>query len=803
MLQDQHPGVDGGERSWFAEPYYTFRNSDGAEVRGTFRSSKCSRLGIYEDNMCHMCSRVPKLKSFRLRAVNRKSERSRTIRNEYLTPDETLSRLQAKQEALRKANDKLFLIKVAHLRQKRRVANLNEKLAEYSKRGDVTAVTKQIAKAAGNGMLDDKVTLLQFLQDMAHNLNVKGKNGKRYSISMKMFYEVLLLWGGPRLANFMSINMGGPEIHSIYRWRKELSLSLNCGIHTQNSAQMVDFYRKAMVSGCRVPILLAEDETAIIPRIDYDEKNDQLLGFCGEVASQSSPHKCKDAVLINVGEGVEGYQTITNSFQKYKVGSQARAVIINPLHPTLPKVPILLMPTCNTFDASFISQQWDILQEHLTGLETVVGPIIGNSSDGDARRRSVMVDRLSSVDGNKFQPIPRSLGFVFTARKCPIVSNSDGHTSRESPEPTYVLRDLMDQDYVHNHKKLVNHMHHTSRVMTMGRYVVLSNHILRVYRKFPFEQHGLSIDDVERSDRQNWRSAQKVAFLSVQECLQKLVDGDEETPGNAGMLATLTFIKIIWFYVEIFISTTASLKTRIKYCALVGHFLAIWHNHVYNSSDLTTKQHFLSHQTYVDIIISIHCAVSLICYMRDSFPGVACHLHLTGTDVVEDYWSKNGQWVGNQHNYSFGRLQKNATHMLRLEQIRTHPEAPNFAKTGHCKSEIIWPQQYPGNWPLADLADYPSEMETLEAWKEGIEIARTLAIKVGITPVSEIRVHDNLHPDNDDADRTLADQWFFKPFSTCGNERFTGDDLTLDDDDDTDGSTDDHGPDQGQDRTEG
>lgn len=86
----------------------------------------------------------------------------------------------------------------------------------------------------------------------------------------------------------------------------------------------------------------------------------------------------------------------------------------------------------------------------------------------------------------------------------------------------------------------------------------------------------------------------------------------------------------------------------------------------------------------------------LICNMRDQFAGVECRLDLTGTDVVETYFSANGQWVGNRHNYSFGRLSQNASHMIRLDQIRVDPRAPAFARP-HPEGEVIWPQQFGNN----------------------------------------------------------------------------------------------------------
>lgn len=162
---------------------------------------------------------------------------------------------------------------------------------------------------------------------------------------------------------------------------------------------------------------------------------------------------------------------------------------------------------------------------------------------------------------------------------------------------------------------------------------------------------------------------------------------------NPTLLGTKIFLKIVWYYVEIFCSSIASLETRIKYASIVTHFLAIWNNFINRSPHLTIKRNFITHQTYKDTLLSCHFAVMFICYMRDNFPHLECCLDLTGSDCVEDFWSKNGQWVGNHHNYNFGDLRRNNSHMIRLEQIRVDPNAPDFAKP-HPKQESIWSRQY-------------------------------------------------------------------------------------------------------------
>ena len=51
-----------------------------------------------------------------------------------------------------------------------------------------------------------------------------------------------------------------------------------------------------------VPVMAAEDETAIIGQITYNEAKDELLGFCGVSGDQ---HQCLHAFSVLVGDGEE------------------------------------------------------------------------------------------------------------------------------------------------------------------------------------------------------------------------------------------------------------------------------------------------------------------------------------------------------------------------------------------------------------------------------------------------------------------------------------------------------------------
>ena len=88
-------------------------------------------------------------------------------------------------------------------------------------------------------------------------------------------------------------------------------------------------------------------------------------------------------------------------------------------------------------------------------------------------------------------------------------------------------------------------------------------------------------------------------------------------------------------------------------------------------------------------------ATILISYFRDEYPDLECPLHLRGSACCERYFSENGSFMQNRHNYTFLDMHTNLGHMNRLEEIKatnqtsslqyasitmTLPGTSNFAK---------------------------------------------------------------------------------------------------------------------------
>ena len=94
----------------------------------------------------------------------------------------------------------------------------------------------------------------------------------------------------------------------------------------------------------------------------------------------------------------------------------------------------------------------------------MLGPGIGHASDGDSHWRKFMLNQSTGVV-DRYHPIPLELGFIMSAR---IEVTAAGKR---------LLKDIYDQDCIHNDKKILNPLDHPTRILQLGRYTAHMNHL--------------------------------------------------------------------------------------------------------------------------------------------------------------------------------------------------------------------------------------------------------------------------------------------------------------------------------------
>lgn len=215
-------------------------------------------------------------------------------------------------------------------------------------------------------------------------------------------------------------------------------------------------------------------------------------------------------------------------------GGYCRAIIINPLHPDLPKLVVMVQVTCNRFTAADVRGQWNRLYDlwHRSdagengNLATILGPLVGHGSDGDARRFQLQIADMGSKTGRRF-----SIDAI----------DWRGLTLSGYYDERGAVRGLHSQDIFHNSKKLLNVLDLATRILKLGAKEGLYEHVKLVFQEFGPAEHGLRSRDSKRVDRQNVDCVQRVVRRKCRECMKKL-------PVVTGADGTAAWLEMIWRY---------------------------------------------------------------------------------------------------------------------------------------------------------------------------------------------------------------------------------------------------------------
>lgn len=743
-------GLDeNGKVLWYSVPDYE-NNVDSVDVHGTIYSKACQGIGHFDAGTCSECRNLLRLKSFQMRVKRSTSktstygtsaDRTEKVRtgktnNRYLSSAAKKDKLDRLRKNLRR--QRLVIVRLSSRLARTRCARekIRDKLRQNLDRGDISAICKQLQRCYDSGKITGTENIIKFIRNICDNLS-RTSQGRRYTEYTKNLFEAIGIIGGMRTARFLSQNLLGPSRNTVKRNKQQYAYrctpSAFSGPGLDNTFQhLARLYTKLKstkgITG-NVLVQTAEDETVIIKAPQWDRNTDEGWGWCGR---ETQDHECDPSFVLKVGDNEHAYETLVDAFKNNRIGGYARVIMINPLVDELPALVASLSVTCNRFTHVNVKQQQREIQDlYNIHLLPVLGPLVGNASDGDSRRRKLHLEYSFATEPGEDRYKIDCDNFTHGGR----MKHIDGHTYVEH---------LADQDYIHNGKKLINHLNHAGRMLTIGDYMVHMNHIHILLSRFDATQHRLTMRDVLRDDRQNWESAQKLLFPHVRELLQKVESGESEP--QEPVAGTIIFLEMCWKFVEMYYSRSASLLQRVAYASYVTNFLRIWRLWVTRTGHLSLKLNFVSRETYQDITIGCHHIVNFIRASRDYAPSQPVRLNLTGSDCCEEYFSYNGSFILNKHNYTITDMYRNITSMNRLNAIIADEAGPTLTKK-HRKGENIWGKGNAAANPPPDLRDFPTDDQIIESWQNGLLEAQASLRGIGVKPGTE-------EDDN---------EWFFHP----------------------------------------
>ena len=112
------------------------------------------------------------------------------------------------------------------------------------------------------------------------------------------------------------------------------------------------------------------------------------------------------------------------------------------------------------------------------------------------------------------------------------------------------------------------------------------------------------------------------------------------------------YLHICSDYIDIFVSLSLDLRSRVVLAAKVSFFFRLWnlwlnlddHGVLGNSKSIVAQECFVSQQCFVDMQMSCHFVVLLICLFKEKYPSLPVPLHLIGSNSCEIFSPKLVAW---------------------------------------------------------------------------------------------------------------------------------------------------------------
>ena len=227
------------------------------------------------------------------------------------------------------------------------------------------------------------------------------------------------------------------------------------------------------------------------------------IGHCGfkEKHDCSNPLSIK---ILNFDDFIEKRQSLI-------IPNICKAVLINPIDPVYPTLVILIQPICLAgFTSKKLLLQWKEL-EALCDRYIQIGPCVGHSSDGDSRRRMLMNAAIASMNR------PGALN-IMTIRE---IADYEIPYRNQAISYLNVPKEINDQDYLHNIKKLVNPVINSSKALEIHGFPITMNLLRIVKNHSSTVETSLSGYLLDRKDHQNFRSARVIFSSKVIEAIEK------------------------------------------------------------------------------------------------------------------------------------------------------------------------------------------------------------------------------------------------------------------------------------------
>ena len=771
-------------------------------------SRTCSGQAEGDSVSCDACAGVGALRSYRdvvRRAVfecSSSASRRRAGASRRLT-----------HKALQRRYKRTWEQKVELLQRRTRREIVTERALRMDLRGVAAVLVEVQAAMVTQEFGDDEQTAIAIARDVMLNVT-RQPRGRRHCEKARALAAVFRAGSGEATYNCISrALLLSHESAARQYLRNRDGLPYCASTSPDDIAFVVKFLMACMaVLGLppgSVAFLLGEDETAVNQAVEVDLASDLVLGTCGCLCARCcthikicrargcpDPHACDPSGCYAWKMG-DDFEAFDRKVRNSRLSTMARAVLINPLHVGLPTVCLLWCGTCLTFNArDYILKQWRELEGKVRGapshaaaptvsIESVLGPCIGQSSDGASTRRLAMMWRSR----------PNTRGFHLRGLQAYVFSGSDPNMSGSGRSML-----SMDMDFIHNIKKLINSFHSAARTLQLGpAFVATMEHLRGIITNVDVALHGARLTDLNRKGYRAMRFESALRLITAQflgaldQAIAGTLGGRE---ADSSLKGVRVFLGVINRYAEIFLSRGLALDKRVESAGYVNGFLLLWrgwcrefekeHNARVNASYVepavaallaTQKEElkaarkearetqsveakdkvqeakkayeetrgaferckdpgetFVTEEAMKDVVLSCHFVVHLLQWFRENAPTLAIPFWRLGTDCLEDLFSLLGSFVMNKRTYTIREGLQTLRSKLDALLVAMINKVPTAKRARRAKKDWIEDETRSG-----DQLAYLSDVQLAQSWNKGLHEARADLTELKMAPVRQGR----------------------------------------------------------------
>ncbi len=411
-------------------------------------------------------------------------------------------------------------------------------------------------------------------------------NSNRYELPIKHIAILIWYYCGGTGYTFLSKNLPGVLPQSLSYTKAEFLTPFPLGFSDAIFDEAFEYYRSRNYS--QMLFTISEDSTAVVPGMQWEEKENKLVGII-RGNSYSAP--------------AENMKQMIDIFKSSSIACDIHVYMLNPLDPRIPSFVVGVFPSDRTETSALILSRWKIFEDMASARKM---KIVGHSSDGEPKQMSAMRQFLTSADTY-------------------YSLNSSAWKGIKVPKRTKFGTDLIEccfQDMMHIGTKLRNNLLSKTRKLRFGDKPINLEELDELLKQRSELRINCRPSDLFPNDKMNFAAVERL-------CNRKLL---KEIKSRDFTL--YLYLKLIRYSTFSFVDETIPLEKRISQMAYACFLVLSWRK--INTSE---KNRITSNQLQC-IVINFVNFLCLISYLNENYPDQSIFASALGSQSNENFFRK-------------------------------------------------------------------------------------------------------------------------------------------------------------------